>query len=149
MKSEHQRQLRHMHSRIANCKNMEMRKKDKTDPITNPAYFMRPSDKATSVGLASYKQKVLSMNKNRSYLQGKGPSSTNSAFQLRMSQPKLPPDQLKDHGQSYGSIPNYSTLNKGRPLSAAKLNKKKTDERPKTANGKNVFESGLPGCTFR
>ncbi len=31
-----------------------MRKKDKTDPITNPAYFMRPSDKATSVGLATY-----------------------------------------------------------------------------------------------
>jgi len=30
-----------MNNRIKNCKNMQQRKKDKTDPIVNPTYFLK------------------------------------------------------------------------------------------------------------
>jgi hypothetical protein len=30
-----------MQNRIKNCKNMQQRKKDNTDPIVNPTYFIK------------------------------------------------------------------------------------------------------------
>lgn len=42
---------------------MVQRKKDKTDPITNPAYFMREDKDANSVAIDEYKNTVLKKNR--------------------------------------------------------------------------------------
>ena len=44
--NEHLREVRSMKNRVQNCKNMQQRKKDNTDPIVNPTYFIKPSKEA-------------------------------------------------------------------------------------------------------
>jgi hypothetical protein len=52
-----------MHHRIQNCKNWEQRKKDNTDPIVNPTYFIKNENEVAKVVINDYRQKIL--NKNR------------------------------------------------------------------------------------
>ena len=50
-------------SRVRNCKNLTQRKKDKTDPIVNPTYFMRDGDNINSVTIDRYRETVLKKNR--------------------------------------------------------------------------------------
>lgn len=52
-----------MNDRIKNCKNLQQRKKDKTDPITNPTYFIKKGQQVKDVTISGFCQKI--MNKNR------------------------------------------------------------------------------------
>lgn len=40
-----------MNRRIKNCKNLEQRKKDKTDPIVNPTYFIKDGREIGNVSI--------------------------------------------------------------------------------------------------
>jgi hypothetical protein len=55
-----------MNDRISNCKNLQQRKKDNTDPIVNPTYFIKGSAEITSVNINEYSKKVLGMNRPQS-----------------------------------------------------------------------------------
>lgn len=61
--SEHQREVRSMKNRIQNCKNLQQRKKDNTDPIVNPTYFIKHGSQAQSVTIDAYCKKVLGNNR--------------------------------------------------------------------------------------
>ena len=47
--------MRSQASRVKNCKNLTQRKKDNTDPIVNPTYFMRDGEHADSVTIEKYR----------------------------------------------------------------------------------------------
>jgi len=47
--TEHEREWKALQHRIQNCKSMQQRKKDKTDPITNPVYFIKDGERAGDV----------------------------------------------------------------------------------------------------
>jgi len=58
-----------MNNRVKNCKNLQQRKKDKTDPIVNPAYFIKKSDKEImDVTIDGYCKKILGINRPQSGL---------------------------------------------------------------------------------
>lgn len=46
---EHERELKSQAERIKNCKSLVQRKKDNTDPVVNPTYFMRDANETKSV----------------------------------------------------------------------------------------------------
>lgn len=48
---DHEAEIRHLQGRISNCKNIQQRKKDKTDPIVNPTYFIKQSEQAGAVSI--------------------------------------------------------------------------------------------------
>ena len=52
-----------MNNRVSNCKNMQQRKKDNTDPIVNPTYFIKPGKDAETVTIDAYCKKILGMNR--------------------------------------------------------------------------------------
>ena len=55
-----------MNERIKNCKNLQQRKKDNTDPVVNPTYFIKPGKEAASVTIDGYCKKILGMNRPQS-----------------------------------------------------------------------------------
>lgn len=55
-----------MNDRILNCKNLQQRKKDKTDPIINPTYFIKSTGQINSININDYSSKVLGMNRPQS-----------------------------------------------------------------------------------
>jgi hypothetical protein len=55
-----------MNDRIANCKNIQQRKKDNTDPIINPTYFIKSTGEINSISINDYSKKVLGMNRPQS-----------------------------------------------------------------------------------
>lgn len=63
---EHEQEMRSMNDRIANCKNLQQRKKDKTDPISNPAYFIKSTGDVNSININEYSKKVLGLNRPQS-----------------------------------------------------------------------------------
>lgn len=66
LQKEHERELRSQAHRIENCKSLAQRKKDKTDPIVNPTYFMRDGDNVNSVTIEGFKSTVLHKNRPKS-----------------------------------------------------------------------------------
>lgn len=63
---EHEQEMRSMNDRISNCKNLQQRKKDKTDPISNPAYFIKSTGDVGSININEYSKKVLGLNRPQS-----------------------------------------------------------------------------------
>jgi hypothetical protein len=55
-----------MNSRIKNCKTLQQRKKDKTDPIVNPTYFIKQGGDLANVTIDQYCKKILGMNRPQS-----------------------------------------------------------------------------------
>lgn len=55
-----------MKKRVENCKNLQQRKKDNCDPITNPTYFIKHGKDANSVTIDNYCKKILGMNRPQS-----------------------------------------------------------------------------------
>lgn len=56
---EHQREWKALQNRIQNCKSLNQRKKDNTDPIVNPVYFIKDGSKAGDLTIQPYCKKVL------------------------------------------------------------------------------------------
>lgn len=73
IQKEHERELQSQASRVKNCKSLVQRKKDNTDPIVNPTYFMREGNDAKSVTIEGYKHTILEKNRPTSAV----PASTN------------------------------------------------------------------------
>jgi hypothetical protein len=65
-KKEHEKELQSMNNRIKNCKTLQQRKKDKTDPIVNPTYFIKQGGDVGAVTIDQYCKKVLEMNRPQS-----------------------------------------------------------------------------------
>jgi hypothetical protein len=59
-----------MNNRVQNCKNLQQRKKDNTDPIVNPPYFMKNGKDAQSVTIDGYCKIVLGINRPQSGING-------------------------------------------------------------------------------
>jgi hypothetical protein len=57
-----------MNNRVKNCKNMQQRKKDKTDPIVNPTYFIKNGPEIANVTIDQYCKKIIGMNRPQSGL---------------------------------------------------------------------------------
>lgn len=121
-----------MNERISNCKNLQQRKKDKTDPIINPTYFIKSSDEITSVNINEYSKKVLGMNRPQSgFVRRQEKTSKNFHMGAKMQSPEYQPVM-----QSFASVSHYAK------------------ERPKSANMNGsrmakIANDDLPGCTFK
>jgi hypothetical protein len=63
IQEEHERELRSQAHRVQYCKSLAQRKKDNTDPITNPAYFMREPSDVNAVTIDKFQNTVLKKNK--------------------------------------------------------------------------------------
>ena len=63
---EHQREIASMNARVQNCKNLQQRKKDNTDPVVNPTYFIKHGTDLPQVTIDSYCQKILASNRPQS-----------------------------------------------------------------------------------
>lgn len=98
-------------NKVKNCKSIGERKKDKTDPIVNPTYFMRDTNNAESVTIEHYKQKVLKMNRPVSA----HPTKSNQFTHTMQMQSNQYTDDFSQGPTSFGNVPNYS---KNRPSSA-------------------------------
>ena len=89
-----------MNNRIKNCKNLQQRKKDNTDPIVNPTYFIKNGKEVPQVTIDSYCQKVLGMTRPQS-----GQPQKTQQFKVFTStqqhQEHVPPSQLFGKVQSY------------------------------------------------
>ena len=59
-----------MNQRVNNCKNLQQRKKDNTDPIINPTYFIKNGKEAEAVTIDSYCKKILGINRPQSGFNG-------------------------------------------------------------------------------
>lgn len=108
LKAEHERELRSQAERIKNCKSLNQRKKDNTDPIVNPTYFMRDGEHASSVTIENYRDTVIKKNRPASGTQTR--TVANNFYQS--------PSLQVDHDAPMphlGSVPNYSKV---RPSSA-------------------------------
>ena len=64
--TEHEREWKALQSRISNCKSLQQRKKDKTDPIVNPVYFIKNGENAGDLTIDPYARKILDMNRPKS-----------------------------------------------------------------------------------
>ena len=143
MKSEHERELRSQADRLKSCKNLTQRKKDKTDPIVNPTYFMRDGAHIDEVTIDQYRNTVLKKNRPTS---GKPSKSQNfggyeSDFQIGASTVKN--FHSDEPLQRLGNVPNYSNHSKQRPQTA------KNPQRGNMAGQRNSTTEDLPECTFK
>ena len=110
-KREHQREIELHMNKMENCKSLVERRKDKTDPIVNPTYFMRDNSNAQSVTIEAYKNKVLKKNR---------PVSGNYAHstQLNLAMESKQLDSFEEGPAAFGQVPNYGKGSKQRPASA-------------------------------
>ena len=132
-----------MQERISNCKSMGQRRKDKTDPIVNPAYFIKHAQDMGQVTIDAYSKKVQAnqaasrpqsaVNSKHKAGQGKtGGSQGMQGMEYGMQQTSQEVQQGQRHYQS--KLPSYA---KTRPQSA-------------TMGGHlGVSGEGVPGCSFR
>ena len=105
-------------NRVKNCKNLVQRKKDKTDPIVNPTYFMRDNEHAQSVTIEAYKNTVLKQNRPQS---GKNLSNVNYYdTHLEYQMPSQTDFENKGPSNSFGNVPNMSQSRKPKRPSTAK-----------------------------
>lgn len=90
---------------------MQQRKKDNTDPIVNPTYFIKHGKEIASVTIDGYCKKVLGMNRPQT---GVSPQTQKIEYKSLVGkheeEPEIPSSQM------FGKVPSYSK------------------ERPKTAN---------------
>ena len=124
-----------MNRRIKNCKNLEQRKKDKTDPIVNPTYFIKDGREIGNVSINQYSKKVLGMNRPQSGFVRRDEVNKKTTFKVQSSgnnQVNLDAPT----SSYYGGVPNYS---KQRPTSA---------NMAKSSAFKDSKDD-LPGCTFK
>jgi len=97
-----------MNNRIKNCKTLQQRKKDKTDPIVNPTYFIKQGGDLGDVTINQYCKKVLHMNRPQSSI------ARQEEHQIPRMEGKPETKEMKP-ALSFGSVPNYSKI---RPQSA-------------------------------
>lgn len=124
-------------NRVKNCKSLVQRKKDKTDPIVNPTYFMRENENAQSVTIESYKKTVLKQNRPQS---GKNISHYNPSLTYQM--PSQADVENTGAPASFGNVPNLSQQYK-RPSTA------KNPPTQPFKDEKNSQVEALPDCTFK
>jgi hypothetical protein len=124
--------VRALKHRVENCKNLQQRKKDNTDPIVNPAYFIKNGPEAATVTIDGYCRKVLKDNRPKSGVVPQVGRSSQQGFRavtgLQQQAVQEPPSQM------FGGVPN---LARQRPQSA-------------NPNGRaQEMGSDLPGCSFK
>ena len=111
---------------------MQQRKKDNTDPIVNPTYFIKHGQEVASVTIEGYCKKVLGMNRPQS-----GVTSQTQKIECKSLLGKSEEESHMPPSQMFGKVPNYAK------------------ERPKTAKAQGRSSApeskleDLPGCTFK
>lgn len=127
---EHLREVRSMNNRVSNCKSMQQRKKDNTDPIVNPTYFIKPGKDVENVTIDAYCKKVLGMNRPHT-------AFAPNAKEYRPISAKNEEQNEVPVNKLFGSVPSFS---KPRPSTS---NQRRTDY------GGFGNSEDLPGCSFK
>ena len=143
MKSEHERELRSQADRLKSCKNLTQRKKDKTDPIVNPTYFMRDGAHIDEVTIDQYRNTVLKKNRPASGVQSKTQNFGDTEYDLKIGASTTKDFHSDEPMQRLGNIPNYSNHLKQRPQTA------KNPRGGNAAEKRNLTTEDLPECSFK
>ena len=142
MKKEHEREMRSQADRLKSCKSLTQRKKDKTDPIVNPTYFMRDGAHVDEVTIDQYRNTVLKKNRPTSGVACKTQNFGGNEYDMKIGASTAQGFQSDEPMQRLGNIPNYSSHSKHRPQTA------KNPHRGNSNAGGNSTED-LPECSFK